>query len=262
MVNLVRIYPWNPKSESAKQLAGAMGVKRLKHAGSTLRHGKDRTIINWGASAFADPLTFNSKVINNPDNVDAVSNKLKFFQLLEGKVDCIPEFTSDKQVALQWLEGKSVVFARKVLKGSGGNGIVIMYPDNPKTWVDAPLYTKYIKKKEEYRVHVMGGKIFLVQRKGLRKVEGLDPSKVNWAIRNLENGFIFVRNDVAAPDVVLKASTDIFPHLGLDFYAADVVYNAQANLAYVLEVNTAPGLDGSTINDYAQAFKSYLGGVT
>lgn len=258
MTKNVRLYPWNPNSEGAKQLANEMNIKRLKHLKSVFKHGKDKTVINWGASSFADPLVCNSNIINKPTNVEAVSNKLSFFELLKDKVDCIPDFTTDKNVALKWLEEKSVVFARKVLKGSGGNGIVIMRPDDPSSWVDAPLYTKYIKKKEEYRIHVMNGEVFLVQRKGLRKQEGVDPDKVNWAIRNLENGFVFVRNNVEPPKVVLSSAVSIFPHLGLDFYAADVVYNARDDLAYVLEVNTAPGLDGSTIKDYAEAFKKHF----
>jgi D-alanine-D-alanine ligase-like ATP-grasp enzyme len=46
--------------------------------------------------------------------------------------------------------------------------------------------------------------------------------------------------------------------LGLDFGAADVLFNARRNQAYVLEVNTAPGLEGQTVNDYAEAFKEMI----
>jgi len=42
--------------------------------------------------------------------------------------------------------------------------------------------------------------------------------------------------------------------LGLDFGAVDIIYNEHENQYYVLEVNTAPGLEGTTVEKYAEAF--------
>jgi D-alanine-D-alanine ligase-like ATP-grasp enzyme len=42
--------------------------------------------------------------------------------------------------------------------------------------------------------------------------------------------------------------------LGLYFGAADVIWNDKEQRAYVLEVNTAPGLEGTTLENYANAF--------
>jgi D-alanine-D-alanine ligase-like ATP-grasp enzyme len=41
----------------------------------------------------------------------------------------------------------------------------------------------------------------------------------------------------------------------LDFGAIDIIYNESRDQAYVLEVNTAPGLTGQTIQSYADAFR-------
>ncbi|MNY81884.1 hypothetical protein D3C86_2236870 [compost metagenome] len=43
--------------------------------------------------------------------------------------------------------------------------------------------------------------------------------------------------------------------LGLDFGAADVIWNDHRKQAFVLEVNTAPGLTGTTLEKYAKALK-------
>jgi D-alanine-D-alanine ligase-like ATP-grasp enzyme len=41
--------------------------------------------------------------------------------------------------------------------------------------------------------------------------------------------------------------------LGLNFGAVDVIYNEKENKYYVLEVNTAPGLSGTTLEKYVDA---------
>jgi glutathione synthase/RimK-type ligase-like ATP-grasp enzyme len=77
---------------------------------------------------------------------------------------------------------------------------------------------------------------------------------VNWQVRNHHNGFVFTRSGFDTPEAVSKAAMDAMRILGLDFGAVDVVYNSRENRAYVLEVNTAPGLEGSTVDDYANYF--------
>jgi D-alanine-D-alanine ligase-like ATP-grasp enzyme len=46
-------------------------------------------------------------------------------------------------------------------------------------------------------------------------------------------------------------------HLGLDFGAVDMIYNAKRNTYYVLEVNTACGLAGETLNKYVEVFTMF-----
>ena len=41
--------------------------------------------------------------------------------------------------------------------------------------------------------------------------------------------------------------------LGLDFGAVDIIYNKQEDKWYVLEVNTAPGIYGTTLDKYVNA---------
>jgi glutathione synthase/RimK-type ligase-like ATP-grasp enzyme len=46
--------------------------------------------------------------------------------------------------------------------------------------------------------------------------------------------------------------------LGLDFGAVDIIWNEREDKCYVLEVNTAPGLQGSTLENYANAIMEVL----
>ena len=60
---------------------------------------------------------------------------------------------------------------------------------------------------------------------------------------------------VYASDHVRAQSVAAVRSLGLDFGAVDVV--ERQNKAYVLEVNTAPGLVGTTLEKYVDAIREY-----
>lgn len=261
----VRLYSWNFASEGAKHLSQALGVKRIREEKSHFTGGPGKIVINWGRSSFDNKEATKCRIINHPDKVARASNKLSFYEFLHGKFDpdLLVPWTKDVNEAISWVSKEGVsVFARTKVNASGGDGIVDMNKDDPDSFVKAPLYTRYVPKSDEYRVHVMGGEVFLVQRKGLRKTDDegrpINPDNVNWKIRNLANGFVFTRTDVRPPEAVTNAALALYPHLELDFYAADVIWNTKTSRAYVLEVNTAPGLSGSTIGDYVGAFKKLL----
>ena len=88
------------------------------------------------------------------------------------------------------------------------------------------------------------------QRKARRRGEDADPR-----IRNLANGYVFVRDGVNPPADVLEQAKAAVRAAHLTFGAVDIVWNEHYRQAYVLEINTAPGLEGQTIEDYANAFR-------
>jgi D-alanine-D-alanine ligase-like ATP-grasp enzyme len=171
------------------------------------------------------------------------SNKINTFRSWAAYDVSCPDWTTDPDIALSWIQDGATVFARTQLQGHSGSGIVIL--NNTTEFVSAPLYTKYIKKKKEFRVHVFNKEVIDVQEK--RRSMGSD---AGFLIRNHANGFVFCRDDIIEPsdlrDVAIKAVTS----LDLDFGAVDVIYNAHYDKCYALEVNTAPGLEGTTLNSY------------
>lgn len=170
-----------------------------------------------------------------------------------------PEFTTDRHQALRWLMQGSTVVERHVLNGNSGEGIRLIEPNGEEELRHPPLYVKYVPKKQEYRIHVCGGEAVDIQRKARRK--DVADEDINWKIRNHDNGFIFARNEdgVVPPDVIVQAVNSV-KILGLDFGAVDVIFNDKEQQAYVLEVNTAPGLSGSTLEGYVSRFKDYVDG--
>jgi glutathione synthase/RimK-type ligase-like ATP-grasp enzyme len=249
-----RIYPYRQGSRSAMALANALGGRVLKLEGSRFRPRRDDIIINWGSTSFprydrAEPYpgVFNSQGITN------ASNKRTFFE----------NFPSDGTgiVPKYWTNSADIpdeefpIVCRTVLAGHSGEGIVIA--DNREQLVPAPLYVKYIKKQSEYRVHVgWGGEVISVQRKALR--EGFE--NPNWKVRNLEGGFVYVRNedDDDYPLRIYQVAHEALAEVGLDFGAVDVIWNERQQRSYVLEINTAPGLVGQTVQDYANYFLTIL----
>ena len=245
------IYSHNPHSEGAKLLSQALGVKRIKHGNSKFRGRADKTVINWGSGNLPDQVAA-CTILNKPEAIRNASNKLKSFELFQDAGVSIPQFFKTKEDARGYLEanqGSSVV-CRTVLNGHSGAGIVIC--DAPDTLVDAPLYTAYVKKQEEYRYHVFMGQVVDIQRKA-RKREVPD-EQINWKVRNLDGGFIFAREGVVESEQAAENAIMAVQALGLDFGAVDLIYNQREDKYYTLEVNTAPGLSGSTLDGYARRF--------
>lgn len=259
-MSIKAMFSYHQASEGARELKAAINIPMIKHKGSTFRGSPDKVILNWGATTdrLISPEILKCRIINRPELVDLAVDKVKTFEKFqEHNVSC-PEFTVNKNTAIQWCEQGNMVFARTMLRAHSGKGIHIMDPDHPDTWeVNATLFVKYIKKQFEYRIHVMNGQVIDTQRKGLRDELKGDPN-VNFKIRNLANGFIYVRNDGhVVPELAKSVGIAAVASLGLDFGAADVIWNAQSNRAYALEVNSAPGLSGTTVTNYATAFGAF-----
>lgn len=249
------IYSYNENSEGARALARALKAKRIKHDKSSFIGAPKKLVLNWGATNVPSEV-LKSTILNHPDVVRDVTDKLRFFERMRDAEDGprIPRFTTDPQVAANWVaEEKKTVVARTILNSSGGKGIVLMEPENEEGFVEAPLYVEYIPKKDEYRIHFVKGEIIDGQRKALRT--GILQHKYTWKIRNLSNGFVFIRGNVEIPEDVTRQAEKTIASLGLDFGAIDIIHNEKSNSAYVLEVNTAPGLQGETINSYTNALQ-------
>lgn len=247
----LQLYPYKPSSRSACMLATKLGCKKLRHVGSRYRPRKDDIIINWGASSLPD---FTPAQVLNPD-ITAATCKLTSFQVFREAGVNIPPFWVDRDVIP---DDAFPVMCRTVLCGHSGDGIVIA--NTRDGLVDAPLYTKYVKKKDEYRIHVIRAedddpdvtpvRAFFLQRKA-RKLAVENPC---WQIRNLSSGFVFTEVEYdAVPGCVIEEAYNGILALGLDFGGVDVIYNELLDQAFVLEVNTACGLEDRTAEQYADA---------
>ena len=254
----VYILPYKAGSQGANALrdslrAANVDVKLLKQDGSTYRPRATDVIINWG-NHNTDRLEGYARTANVLNrNVVTAANKFRAFVQMDGAGVRLPSFYDSYDEALEGINGK--VVGRTILNGSGGDGIIIA--DSVSELAgrqDVKLFVEYIKKKYEYRIHVMNGQIIDMQQK--KKRADIPNEEVNFQIRNHANGWIFAREDVNPPDAVKEQAIAACTTLGLSFGAVDVIYNDHQKEAYVLEVNTAPGLEGTTLERYTQSFKS------
>jgi hypothetical protein len=246
-----RVLPYKAASNSARLLAEALGGKRIRLENSRYVPRSGDVVVNWGNSRLASLCTLNG----GTGAIETAANKLYFFQHNED-AEWLPRF---------WTEPEEIndddfpVVARTVLNGHSGVGAVVC--DSRDDLVSAPLYVKYIPKKEEYRVHLglnlnkehFKVDIIAIQQKKRR----LDYANPDWKIRNHANGFVYAREGVDPPVGVLDVAMHCLVRSGLDFGAVDVIWNEHQGKAYCLEINTAPGLEGQTVLDYVNYFKSW-----
>lgn len=248
----IRIEPYKLWSGGAKALGVHAGILRATKR-QVGKWGDFDLVINWGRSQ----RRFDGEYINDPEKVAIASNKLGAAKCFDKHGVPQPAFTESREGACQWIGEGNHVIARKLLRASQGRGIILVGPSGSEITdicevPAAPLYTKYVKKADEYRVHVAFGKVIDVQKKK-RRLEVPDDD-VNWQIRNSHNGWLYAREDISPPDCVLSAAVLAVDALGLSFGAVDAGYNAKGGATVVYEVNTAPGLEGQTLESYYQAF--------
>lgn len=233
-------------SNGAKELGQQPGFRRAKEGGAIL---PTDTVINWGSSSLAFKHPY---LLNNPYNVGMAANKLKAFSVMSDHGVKTVDWSGGQVVPLAWANTGATVVARTKLTGHSGDGIIIVEPGYPLP--PAPLYTKYVFKEKEFRVHVVLGSAVDTQR----KVKDPNRAVVTWKVRSHENGFIYVRENIANDPARDALAVTAVAALGLDFGAVDIIQDKKGAY-YVLEVNTAPGITGQTVENYAKAFQN--GGV-
>lgn len=279
----VRMLAYNPRSASARALARELNVLRINstmdvegHLPDGRPYGKLRTkfaprsgdlIINWGHSARGGlPGKFwmgSVHWLNFPTHVATARDKLATFEVLQKAGVPTVEWTTNDNEACSWVkEGDPddiAGFARKSLSGQGGSGIVPFYHGTEYSiegdiFPDAPLYTRMFNARHECRVHVFRGDTF-AQKKRRRNGAARSP------IRNYANGYVYCTGNFDCPRAVLDVGRLAVTALGLQFGAVDILYTEGAKDIRVLEVNTAPGVEGSTLNWYAGNFSKEINNV-
>lgn len=263
-------------SASAAALAAAVPLYRVGPDGFNSTAGKKACtvlrvpIINWGSTkemaGYNRPMQ--QALLNHGGAVRTATSKLKTLTILKEASIPALEATREASVAKQWLAEGTLVLARK--DGlSGGQGITKLESGtqyfNQKGQVH-DFFVKYWKKTHEYRVHVFNGQVIDIQQKRRRTewTGNYDPM-----IRNFDNGWVFCHDNLRGTQAELATigttACSAVDALGLDFGAVDVLARFKENGALskhvVCEINTAPGLEGQTLDKYVQAIRGYLNGI-
>ena len=249
-------------SKSLRSLAQSLREKlkqkvlRVNKDSKTYKNKPTDYVISWG-------LTTPYNIGNGPS---LIQNKLTFFEFIsdyneknpDNQVN-IPEWTTEEQKAFEWFNAGDTVVARHVLTGHSGAGIILYdgkLDDTFEQAVPAKLYVKYKKKKAEFRVHVFAKDskplevIDVTQKKKRKDFDG----EVNTKIRNHQNGWVYCRENITEPHDLRTQALLAATAVGIKHGAVDVIYNQKENKCYVLEINSAPGIEGTTLEKYTEAF--------
>lgn len=258
----LKLYPYKMGSESAKKLADLLNIKRVK-PGSTYVPQLGDFVINWGSShvpGWAQKAGNRGvRILNSLQKVNDAANKLTTLRILSNHGISVPEFTTDINVARRWVTSGGTAVERHELRGNSGAGIRIVNLDDDSVESviqPAPLYTKFINKAAEFRVHVFNGQVIdYIEKKRLPTERR--PTNFNKYVSSTHQGWVFSRTGIREIPEVKEIGLRAVKALGLDFGAVDVIYNE--GTPYVLEVNTSPGLGGETLVKYANAFRRFMG---
>lgn len=246
----LRILAYNPGSESARLVSRAMDALILRREGSTYTPSREDFVINWGTTTERELANHSARptIFNEPRAVRFVSDKLRFFNGSRGLA--VPEWTTDRQVAATWEK----CYARTETAGFNGSGIVVTRRGTIPP--PAPLYVKGVPINREFRVYVAFGKVIDTQR----KIAPRGATIQTWDVRTDRNGFLFSRIAGTPNQATIDACIAAVSHFNLDFGGVDVV-EGEDGRPYVLEINTAPGIEGRTVGFFATAFKEKINAI-
>ena len=253
MYKRIIIIGYNPYSKSVRALAKKLKeelnnkpkVLRVRKDSTTYKQRKTHYMIRWGGT--------NSVATNKLDFFKTITKWNSDNQNYPNMSINIPDWTEDVEVAKSW---ESMVVCRKLLRSHSGRGIVLYEHGGDTDIPNAPLYVKYKKKRHEYRVHVFKEKdnsytvIDVTQKKKRKDFDGETDTK----IRNHKNGWVYCRENITEPDDLRAQAILAATAINLSFGAVDLIWNEKENKSYVLEINTAPGIEGTTLQKYTDTF--------
>ena len=76
-------------------------------------------------------------------------------------------------------------------------------------------------------------------------------------IRNSANGYVFCRDVLDPPEGLRELALKASHVTQSDFKGVDIGYNEKLDQLFVIEVNSAPGIEGSNVTDYVNTILNY-----
>lgn len=224
-MTVLRLLCTDPKSESAKRLA-------------------DKLTDELGYKVFrSNEVLPNRKHIRYGDQRDKLT-QYKFFE--KGLLNFAP-FTESKDEAKKWIKQGKSVLCRVLLQGQEGHGIIIA--DKIKELVDAPVYVEYKEKTIEYRVNLYKGG-YVNHREKRRKLGFEEPEEGDDRIRNIANGYVYCLPRGNLPGGIILTAIRAAWVTDSDIVGVDIAYNRHTDEHFIIEVNSAPSLEGTTVDGY------------
>jgi len=282
----------------ATDVTGGNLAKELKIDGGRDKPKGKKIVIGWGTKTKEDTtFPAGAHVLNHPDNIRRNRNKLGTLETMKNANVAVAAFVMAGQVMKAIDDKKSEIalpLVGRTKYHQGGKGFwTCLTKTHVKNAIDegAEYFQNYIDIVDEYRLHVFNGKLLYAQKKAKRnnmeeafveqhadKIKNyaekaekkLDKETLDYALGRLakenQHADMIVRSNrrgwkfsaVKQTDVnLLEAAKAALAAIGMEFGAVDCCIDADKK-SWVLEVNSGPGLDGSTLKAYVQAFEDSL----
>jgi glutathione synthase/RimK-type ligase-like ATP-grasp enzyme len=280
----------------ATDVTGKKIQESLGASGGTTKPTADKKIVLcWGTKTDADVVLTNGLVLNHPNKIRGNRDKVNALaKLYAGKVSVAP-FTENFKLAGTKDYTFPLVARTKFHQGGAGFWLCLNQLQVANAVKEGAQYIqKYVNIKDEYRLHVVEGKVIY----GVRKVQRdnhqeafvehyteLVTDKAVKAKANLDKATLdFIMKKLAAKfatgaDMVIRSNTrgwkfskvanenldkglvteaiNAVKTLGLNYAAVDCCID-DAGKAYVIECNSGPGLDGNTFDIWTTALKAAI----
>lgn len=223
------LYKQGASGLTGRALARALGMKAWPPERS---RASVPLLLRWGNDT---PNVTGKREFNPRDAVALARNKEAALKAMAAAGVRVPAFTTTAPAI------------GRTRYHQGGEGLTV-WRTGPMPR-DCAYFLEIINKKSEFRVHVVSGEVIYTQRKVATETCTDD------LIRNHNNGWRFVR--ILTRPNLNKIALAAVKALGLDYGAVDVLLSTDGKF-YVVEVNTAPRLEGSTFDAWITALRAML----
>lgn len=290
------IYYSGPTDDTGKRLAEALGAKHGKTKPTT-KAGQSMIVIGWGCKTKESVALKQHTVINHPDKIRTNRNKFGSLDILKKAAVPVADFVESAGVLAALGNARNTInlplVGRKKFHQGGKGFWTCLTVGQVRRAIDqgAEYFQNYMDIVDEYRLHVFNGKVINMQKKvernnmtaAFKEQHGsrianvaekagvkLDKQTAEYILENIGSrqerpdqiiksntrGWKFSQIKTAQANLQ-KAAVDAVKAIGLDFGAVDCCVVEGGN-PFVIEVNTGPGLQGSSFDSYVAAFKDAI----
>lgn len=280
----------------ATDVTGRTLQDKLGVDGGTTRPQNKKIVIGWGTKTKED-VALEGTVLNHPNNIRKARNKLEALKVMHAAIGGgIANFCDADQVNAKLANGQlTLPLVGRTKYHQSGKGFWLCLTDaHIKSAIadGAQYFQNYIDIDTEYRLHVCCGEVIYAVKKvenateagwvAQRKEKIMDYArKNNWNVNDatLDKILKILFKEVTIPDRIVRSNRrgwkfssiklenvkdnlkniacDAVKALGLDFGAVDCALDGNGS-AWVIEVNTGPGLQGTALEKWAEALKAKL----
>lgn len=215
-----------------------------------------RILVRYGNARISDRIARDTD-INSPESIIRMSNKHRLSDYLVNTDITVPKYFSyigDKRIP----DGITLPFLFRERLRRGGRDIIFCENKENLPRQDGFL-VPYFETSREYRVHVLFGEVQKVFRK--MPPLGFLPEQNALAIRSSYFGWYYSHSNldqVLCAESLVSTCKEVAKVLGSAFCGIDIAWSRIIKKWIVWEVNSAPSLNGSTLNLYVNLIQANM----